>query len=76
MSRSMASCLKATDAMFVLRVLIGKYREGQKELHCVFGDLEKVSDMVPKEELPYFMRNSGVAGVACNLIVSVTAHSL
>ena len=30
-----------TDALFVLRVLMEKYREGQKELHCVFVDLEK-----------------------------------
>lgn len=64
------------DAMFVLRVLIGKYRGGQTELQCVFVDLEKAFDMVPKEELPNLMRKSGVAGVACNLIFSVTAHSL
>ena len=25
-----------TDAMFALRVLMEKYREGQRELHCVF----------------------------------------
>ena len=30
-----------TDALFALRVLMEKYREGQKELHCVFVDLEK-----------------------------------
>ena len=29
-----------TDAMFALRMLMEKYREGQKELHCVFVDLE------------------------------------
>ena len=28
-----------TDAMFALRMLMGKYREGQRELHCVFVDL-------------------------------------
>ena len=28
-------------ALFALRVLMEKYREGQKELHCVFVDLEK-----------------------------------
>ena len=25
-----------TDAMFALRMLMEKYREGQRELHCVF----------------------------------------
>ncbi|XP_065658483.1 uncharacterized protein LOC136082999 [Hydra vulgaris] len=33
-----------TDAMFALRELMEKYREGQKELHCVFVDLEKAYD--------------------------------
>ena len=30
-----------TDPMFALRLLMEKYREGQKKLHCVFVDLEK-----------------------------------
>ena len=30
-----------TDAMFALRMLMEKYREDQRELHCVFVDLQK-----------------------------------
>ena len=38
-----------------------KYREGQKELHCVFVDLEKAYDKTPIEEVWYCMRKSGLA---------------
>ena len=49
-----------TDAVFALRMLMEKYREGQRELHCAFGDLEKTYDRVPREKLWYCMRKSGM----------------
>ena len=51
-----------TAALFALRVLMAKYREGQNELHCVFVGLEKACDnKVPREEVLYCMRKCGMA---------------
>ena len=49
------------DAMFCLRMLMEKYRKGQRKLHCVFVYLEEAYDRVPKEELWYCMRKSEMA---------------
>ena len=48
------------DAVFSLRVIMEKYREGQKGLHTVFIDLEKAYDQVPQQEVWRCMREKGV----------------
>ncbi|KAK3514499.1 hypothetical protein QTP70_018669 [Hemibagrus guttatus] len=40
-----------TDAIFAMRILMEKYRDGQRELHCVFVHLEKAYDRVPRVDL-------------------------
>lgn len=40
-----------TDVTFALRVLMEKYRAGQKEPRCVFVDVEKVDDRMLRQEV-------------------------
>ena len=47
---------RTTNAMFSLKILMEKYRKGQRELHCVFMNLEKTYDRDTIEELWYCMR--------------------
>ena len=65
-----------TDAIFALRMPMKKYREGQKELHCVFIDLEKAYDRVPREELWHCMRRSGVAEKYVRVVQDMYKDSL
>ena len=59
---------ETTDAMFSLRMMMEKYREGQSELHYVFVDLEKAYDRVPREELWYCMRKPNIVEKYVQLI--------
>ena len=64
-----------TDAMFALRMLMKKYRKGKRELHCVFVDLEKAYNRVPREELRYCMRKSGIVGKYARFILDMYEKS-
>ena len=57
-----------TDAIFSLRQTIEKHREGQENLHCVFIDLEKAYDRVPRDEVWNCLRIKGVSEKYVKLI--------
>ena len=48
------------DAIVVVRMMIEKYREWQKELNCVFIEREEAHDWVPRLELWHCLRQAGM----------------
>ena len=63
------------DAMFALKMLMEKYREGQRGLHCVFVDLEKAYYRVPREELWYCMKTPEIAEKYVRLVQDMYEES-
>ena len=66
---------ETTDAMFALRMLIEKYRKGQKELYCAFVDIDKAYDRVPRKKLWYCMRKSETAEKYVRLVQNMYEES-
>ena len=56
------------DAIFALRQLVEKYKEGQQNLHCIFIDLEKAYDRIPREEMWNCLREKRVCEKYVRLI--------
>ena len=58
-----------TDAIFSLRMLMEKFREGQSELHCLcrLGE-QKAYDRVPREEMWFCLTASGVPECYVNAV--------
>ena len=54
-----------TDAMFALRMLMEKYREGQKELHCVFVESLQQGSAEIAVVLYEKIRNGGKVCATC-----------
>ena len=56
-------------------MLMEKYREGQRELHCIFVHREKAYDRVLRGELLYCMRKSGIVEKYVQLVQDMYEES-
>ncbi|XP_047499546.1 uncharacterized protein LOC125046003 [Penaeus chinensis] len=67
-----------TNAIFALRMLMEKYREGQKQLDCVFIDLEKVYDSTKRGTVALHARviDTGSGSVLSPFLFSVSMDKL
>ena len=62
--------------MFAVRIQMEKYRDVQKERHCVFVGLEKDYDRVLREELCICMMESGGSETYVRLVQDMYASSM
>ena len=60
-----------TDASFALWQLTENYMEGQQTLHCIFIDLEKAYDQVPRDEVWNCLQLKGVCEKYIRLIIDM-----
>ena len=58
-----------TDAIFYLRMLLEKWTEGQKAVHCAFIDLEKAYNRVPREELWEYLQLAVISGLSLQTLL-------
>ena len=57
-----------TDTVFCIRMLLEKWTEGQKAVHCAFIDLEKAYDRIRREELWKCLRLAETSGCYIKII--------
>jgi len=67
--------LSTTDVIFTMRQLMEKHRESQRDLHCVFIDLKKAYDWVPRSEVWNCLWLKGVEEKYIRLIQDMYAGS-